>query len=445
MVRPGGPRWLRERPETLGLLRIIVPLLVLSSPYTWSAWSWARVPKEAWVLPVGLSGWAAELPVGPASVGLGLCLLTVGCLFGALGIHSRVSLSVATVAAWYVLSVPQRSGSVTHGHHLVWFLGILAASRSGDVMSWGARKARGRAPSRDLAYGVPIWMMRFLVAVIFFFPGWWKLQTQGLGWIESDNLRNLLHAKWFQSGELPAWRIDRSPGLLSLLSAAALIFELGFVGCLWSRPLRSFGVGVALGFHAFTQVFLSIRFSALWLTYPMFFDAARFRFHLTGVRFRRVRPGGGALRWVPAAIVGGLLLVGNVGFGVLGITEAWPFACYPKFSAPTPPELPSVAIEVEGPAGRRTILRGDEPGRPEVWARRWALLRGPPATLRFTNFLKAEPELLKAAQQAGVERLYFSAVVYGIEPLSPGALPRAPRRTTPLFTLELGPHPPESW
>jgi hypothetical protein len=54
-------------------------------------------------------------------------------------------------------------------------------------------------------------------------------------------------------------------------------------------------------------------------------------------------------------IVGTLLVAGNVAFGALQISNAWPFACYPTFRGIATPEVASIEVDVPRPGGEVPI------------------------------------------------------------------------------------------
>jgi predicted DCC family thiol-disulfide oxidoreductase YuxK len=62
-----------------------------------------------------------------------------------------------------------------------------------------------------------------------------------------------------------------------------------------------------------------------------------------------LRPRGGFPRAV--AVVGTLLVAGNVAFGALQISNGWPFACYPTFRGIATPEVTSIEVDVPRPGG----------------------------------------------------------------------------------------------
>src|SRR5262249_4075908 len=54
-------------------------------------------------------------------------------------------------------------------------------------------------------------------------------------------------------------------------------------------------------------------------------------------------------------VVGALLVAGNVAFGALQISNAWPFACYPTFRGIATPEIASIEVDVPRPGGEVPI------------------------------------------------------------------------------------------
>jgi hypothetical protein len=194
------------------------------------------------------------------------------------GCFSRASLAVAALAGFYVLGIPQLGGSVTHNHHLVWLLALLAVSPCGDALSVDAALIAYRSPGASpgpatptLAHALPIFAAWILIGMIFFFPGFWKLRSSGLAWILSDNLRNQMYWKWYETGGAPPWlRVDGSPVLCRVGALGAVMFELSFGLLVFLPRLRAWAVSAALGFHALTSTLLRISFPSLWLCYGVF-------------------------------------------------------------------------------------------------------------------------------------------------------------------------------
>ncbi len=266
-------------PVNLAMLRIAVPTIVLFAPETRDVVRWsALVRLDLQVVPPGFAWALALVPVGPGAARVALVALVVSCLAAIAGCCSRASLAVAALASFYVLGISQLGGAVTHNHHLVWLLALLAVSPCGDALSVDAAKIAYRSPGPSagrarptLAHAVPIVAAWILIGLIFFFPGFWKLRTSGTAWIWSDNLRNQMYWKWYETGGPPPWlRVDSFPVLCRLGALGAVVFELSF-GLLVLLPrLRAWAVSAALGFHALTSTLMRISFPSLWLCYGVF-------------------------------------------------------------------------------------------------------------------------------------------------------------------------------
>ena len=123
-------------------------------------------------------------------------MLIVACLTAIAGALPRTAMLTVTISGLYVFGLSQLSGAVIHDMHLFWLSALLAVSPCGDAFSLVRRKRAGAS----LAYGIPLRLARLLLAVVYFFPGYWKLATSGLEWITSDNLRNQLYWQSWVAG-----------------------------------------------------------------------------------------------------------------------------------------------------------------------------------------------------------------------------------------------------
>lgn len=245
---------------------------------------WFSQMPEALRVPVWGSGWLMELvPINEAWAKTACLALRVVSFTAMIGLFARSSALLTALLAMYVLGIPQWFGKVHHYNHLVWFAALLAASPCGDALSCDAvvgawRRARhGRTapqePSR--VYALPLRFVWLLMGLIYFFPGFWKWCPSGLEWAWSDNLKYWMYFKWAETGDWrPVWRIDQHPWVYRLGGVWVLLFELGFIWCLFFSRLRALAVSMGLLFHQTTILFFNIAFNHLVICYTAFFDWA---------------------------------------------------------------------------------------------------------------------------------------------------------------------------
>ncbi|HEY0709074.1 MAG TPA: HTTM domain-containing protein, partial [Polyangia bacterium] len=260
----------------LALFRISLSAMVLLSPEIRTAAAWAQLPRSLFVVPEGLGWFVAHVPITPTIARVASYLFVAGALCALAGWRTRLALAVVTGAGFYILALPQLSGSVNHNMHFLWFSALLAASPSGDAWSIDAwRAGRGWKSPEGPQYAWPIDVACLLFGAIYFFPGFWKLATSGLDWIWSDNLRNHMYWKWFESGWTPAFRIDRHPLLCRLGAAAVVAFELTFPCLVLRRSLRPIAAVGGVAFHLATEWIVRIPFFGLWGLYLVLLDGRR--------------------------------------------------------------------------------------------------------------------------------------------------------------------------
>lgn len=418
----------------LAVLRISVPCVVLLSAELWQAPQWAALPQPLRVVPELLGPFVSLLPQTPAQARVAQSLLVVACIACALGLFSRWSAALLTVAGLRVFALAQQGGAVVHDMHLFWFSALLAASPCGDACSIDRIIASRRAgvalpqPRLGLAYAVPLQSVRALLGVIYFFPGFWKLWTSGLPWIFSDNLRNQMYLKWYQNGFIPALRIDRWPALLHAAALGVVLFELTFIVCALRPRLRWVALCAGLLFHATADLFLHIRFISLWACYSVLIDWDGLRCHWLG--WPRALP---AARPEPlpafSLMLAFALLGASITQGARGAMQAWPFACYPTFQWMVGPDIPDLAVEARRPDGTLIAL-ADGPSQgarrsQAAWAMAWRIagLYGTRASPRqlgaYWSVLCQREGLCEPAR--GASSLRFSLVHYSAIPEQRGA------------------------
>jgi hypothetical protein len=198
------------------------------------------------------------------------------------------------------------------------------------------------------------------LGVIYLFPGLHKLLESGWQWGSAPHVVAQMHAKWFQTAELPFLRIDRYPWLCSIGGHSVLLFELGFFPLVSWRKTRSLAALLGLGFHWATQAFFFIPFVSLWACYVVLAPWHLLRRPDTEGRKRPAKTTRRAP--LPAVLFGSGLLVLAIVQGVRGQTQAWPIACYPTFAGIISDTLPDLLVEAESPTGQRVHFNGRERG-----------------------------------------------------------------------------------
>lgn len=269
-------------PLNLGVLRVAVfgmlLLLLLTEPirefaawdranYQWPSVGGAILQR----LPISVELVDALLPI---AVGATL-LAMVGCL-------SRSSALASCILAFYLLGIPQCSGKVNHTMHHVWMIAlVMAFCRCGDAFSvdslWRAIRRGGEGEVRHLPclvrYGLPVRVAMLLLASCYFFPGFWKIASNGTQWIFSDNLRNQLLHKWFELETfVPPLPLYDLPGFTTMGALTSVLFEIGFPLALLWRPSRIVWAGLGLLFHNMTRLLMNISFATMQVLYVMFVD-----------------------------------------------------------------------------------------------------------------------------------------------------------------------------
>jgi len=374
-VRDVITRWCTDSAVNLAVMRVSVGAVVLAMQeiHTLSVEA-TRLPLAVRTPPAGWHWAMRALPVSP-SLAEGLrAVVLVSALTGTLGLFSRSSFAALTLAGAVLWAQAMTLGSAIHLHHLLWLSALLAVSPCGDAISLDRKVFHRAAGAPSMAYGLPLRAAWMLLGAVYFFPGFWKLRTSGAPWVLSDNLLLHMRAKWFQmQGFAPLFRVDRYPWLCRVGAGLTVAFELSFWLLVIPRRTRGFAVVVALLFHQATDAFMGLRYPALWCTYALFFDLRRPLGRIFDVS---ETPGLQRDPRVTGVVAAGLL-AGAVTLGALGESDAWPFACYPKFDRLGPTALPVLEVVAVTDAGEVPVPdRAMFPaGRTQrYWALTWSLM-----------------------------------------------------------------------
>ncbi len=372
---PAGPgnvdRWLLRRFGDdahlhLIALRICVCGLLLLGGDLGQAVPWAAASPALWRPPSGAE-WLATVASALGHDGaLALLWLTRALLLlAAFGLGGGLALGLSALGCVVLLGLPQLSGTVRHGHHLVWLLALLALA---------GRPRPGLAAARGLA---AIWAM---FACVYVFPGLHKLLNVGADWATGDLVLRHARWKWLQVGRVPALATWLPPWAFTVGGAAVLLLELGWPLLALSRRAAPVLLLATIAFHQAAAALLFIAFPSLWLPLLTLLPWPAWSRSLLGwpaawrADARRSPPAS------PVAVRGrlglGLLLLGAVAVqGARGQTDAWPFACYPHFAVQAAAAMPALRVRWTAPDGTTRVetprpLDGD---RQRLWGQIWSL------------------------------------------------------------------------
>ncbi|WP_425400954.1 DCC1-like thiol-disulfide oxidoreductase family protein [Aeoliella sp.] len=272
-------------PLNLAVLRVVVFSMMLLCLLNEPILEFAKWERENYKWP-NVAGLVLEhLPINVETVSVLMPIAIVATVLAILGLFTRTSAWISVLLAIYLLGIPQCSGKVNHTLHHVVLIGILVAcGRAGDALSidslWQAirRADRGRVEriARSVRYGMPIRFSMLVLAITYFFPGFWKVASNGLTWIFSDNLHNQLLQKWFEIETFePAISVYDIPGFTAMGALTAVFMELGWpLAVLW-KPTRVVWACLGLFFHNMTRLLMNISFYTMQAMYVMFVDWQR--------------------------------------------------------------------------------------------------------------------------------------------------------------------------
>ncbi len=198
----------------------------------------------------------------------------------AIGLCTRASTWVATIAGVYLLGIEQCFGKIHHDPAVFVFIFlILACSRCADAISIDAALKRKLAPPSG-EYTWPIHMAWLVLSIAYFAAGLSKLKTSGLHWVFSENIQLTIIAHYYPIGS--SFPISRTgltlaqwPWICQLLAAGTLVIELGYPLAIFSRRARWAIVPCALIMHVVIMATVGPQFwsfmiaSIFWIPFAM--------------------------------------------------------------------------------------------------------------------------------------------------------------------------------
>lgn len=336
-----------------------------------------ELPKSAQVPLPFMSWYPKVIPINSTLVSIALVLFYISIFTSLFGFKTRWSIVIFTITLFYLFAIPNLYGKVNHNHHLLWFPAILAFSPCADRFSLDAylrRRSNKVIHHSSKHYSLPFLLIWTLIGLIYFFPGFWKMWTNGLDWVLTDNVRNQLYFKWFQLGGLEAWapifRIDQYPILYKASGIYTVIFELSFIPLLLNKATRKLAIALGIGFHLGTLIFMNIFFVLLVWSYFSFVNWNTFSFLKERGNMSSLSRSDGSyslVKWLGIALISSCVVFG------FGKWDSWPFTVYPTFDSMVEVEMNHI-VYVGKTGANKTIQLTNAPLQQEYTSPRYWLL-----------------------------------------------------------------------
>jgi len=290
---------------TLGICRVLFfgTLLLWQLPHDFTPWGAYSSPF--W-MPIWLFDTFHIPALRPSALGWIQLLWKVSLFLSAIGLFTRVAMSVAFVTGAYLMGLPHNFGQTQHFDTLVVFTsGALALSHAADAVSldawlarrWhraeyrrasakhpageGSKQLEGVAAEHPAGHslvtdpGEYTWPIRFVwvaMALIFCAAGISKWRHSGLAWVLSDNLALLLQRQQYHISDGEPWTswglwVARHRLISRLLAGASIGIETLYPLALFSRSARVVLVPAGLLFLLGIRTLMGPTFEQFMLCY----------------------------------------------------------------------------------------------------------------------------------------------------------------------------------
>jgi hypothetical protein len=185
-----------------------------------------------------------------------------------LGLHTRLSTTVACVLGIYLIGLPYNLGKINHQMAAVCIgLVVMAVSRCGRVYSLdqliSRRTGKMSTTTPSAEYFWPIQLMRVVICLVFFTAGLNKLRESGLAWITSETLQMYL----LQMGAPMGLWLAQWPWLCHLLAAFTIVVEFFHPLALVSNRFAIFWIPAGISLFLGIKLMMGIWFLPLILVH----------------------------------------------------------------------------------------------------------------------------------------------------------------------------------
>jgi len=257
-------------PATLGLIRVFTGLIVFYSLLVWSGELLTFFGDQGVLRPeyrdmlLGQSAWSHfDWLHGHNTIWIAHLLAMVVAALFTLGCWTRVT---AVLTALLVISYSNRATGALFGlDQIMAFLCFyLAIGNSGGAFSidnWRRRKGQNAALP-DVSSNIAIRLIQLHLCLVYLFAGLGKMQ--GDTWWNGQAIWFSVASYEYQTMDL-TWMADWM-WLVSLITLATIIWEVGYVALIWpklTRPIMlgmavftHLGIGIAMGMMTFGLIML---------------------------------------------------------------------------------------------------------------------------------------------------------------------------------------------
>ncbi|QDU81645.1 Vitamin K-dependent gamma-carboxylase [Polystyrenella longa] len=255
-----------EVPFGLALIRMALPfVLFLTMAIRWT-WSRELYSSDGAPAPLAIGfGYHDFLPLLPGSVIVALhTLMLFGMICCMIGWRTRVSLIITGLIYTYLCMFDVMSTMTKYSvisSHMFFILSLSNCGAVWSVDSWlEKRKAKqnGVCRSIDDYPRFPLWpqrLIQLMIALVYFGAAVTKFHTAG--YFNGDQMHHWMNTNINNAnpvGEL----LTLFPGFVLFSAYLAILWEILFIGIVWTRWGRIIAIGIGTSFHAMTTLILGL-------------------------------------------------------------------------------------------------------------------------------------------------------------------------------------------
>ncbi|MCA9040990.1 MAG: HTTM domain-containing protein [Planctomycetaceae bacterium] len=255
-----------EVPFGLALLRMGLPFVLFLTMTI--RWPWSRELYSADGAPAPLAdgyGYYNFLPLLPGTVVVALhTLLIFGMICSIIGWRTRLSLIITGSIYTYLCMCDAMSTMTKYSvisSHMFLFLALSDCGKIWSVDSWlekRKQKKNGICRSINDYPRFPVWprrMIQLMISLVYFSAAITKIHTPG--YFNGDQMHHWMNTNinnYNPFGEF----LTLFPSVVVIFAYIAILWEVLFIGIVWTRWGRIIALGLGISFHAMTTFILGL-------------------------------------------------------------------------------------------------------------------------------------------------------------------------------------------